>query len=157
MSDRVAVMNRGKVEQIGHPTDVYNRPRTRFVSEFLGAANVFTGTVTASRGDRQWLVGFDLQPPAEGVVESAEPLRPGQRVTVAIRPERMKLVPPTAGTICAQVRDVVFRGTYFAYELTLRGQQQPLFAYSQDRQIIGHDGVGLTWAAENAVVLQDAE
>jgi putative spermidine/putrescine transport system ATP-binding protein len=157
MSDHIAVMAQGKVLQVGRPTEVYDRPRTRFVSEFLGTANVFAGTVADQVGDGVWAVLLDLQSAARGLAEAYEPLATGQRVTLAVRPERVGIGAPTDGAIRASVRDVVFRGTYFAYELTAAGHDQPIFVYSQSRQSVGEDGVvGLSWAPESAVILQDA-
>jgi ABC-type Fe3+/spermidine/putrescine transport system ATPase subunit len=154
MSDRVAVMAQGEVMQIGRPTDVYDRPRTRFVSEFLGTANIFTGTVKCQEGSA-WRIAIDPQGCAEPLI-AAEALSPGQRVTLAVRPEKLILGPPNAAALKAKVRDIVFRGAYFAYELTLPDQEQPLFAYAQNREPIAGDGaVGLTWAPDSAVILDE--
>ncbi len=156
MSDRVAVMAQGEVVQIGRPTEVYDRPRTRFVSEFLGTANIFTGVVTSAAGSCCWSVALDQQPQATGLVNSADALTVGQRVTLAVRPEKLAMGPPAAGAIRAAVRDVVFRGAYFAYELVMPGQDRPLFAYAQARAACDAEGsVGLTWAPGSAVILQD--
>ena len=54
MSNRVAVMSDGQVVQVGRPTDIYERPRNRFVAEFLGTANIVAGTVTAQASERCW-------------------------------------------------------------------------------------------------------
>jgi ABC-type Fe3+/spermidine/putrescine transport system ATPase subunit len=156
MSDRIAVMMRGAVVQVGRPTDVYDRPRTRFVSEFLGTANVFVGTVAQAGTSGTWIVALDVQPHAQAAIMSPEPLTVGQRVTLAVRPERLVIVPATDRVLCAVVKDVVFRGSSFAYELVLAGQDQPIFLYSQVRQNITEDGrVGLSWSPEGAVVLRD--
>ncbi|ELZ87760.1 thiamine ABC transporter ATP-binding protein, partial [Haloferax elongans ATCC BAA-1513] len=76
VSDRVAVLNRGRVEQVGVPRDVYRRPRTRFVAEFVGENNVFDGVVKRSLTDRQAsVVEVESRPETEGVgvaVERAE-------------------------------------------------------------------------------------
>jgi spermidine/putrescine transport system ATP-binding protein len=50
MADRVVIMSRGKIEQIGSPQEIYRSPRTRFVAEFLGSSNIFTGTVAPGEG-----------------------------------------------------------------------------------------------------------
>jgi putative spermidine/putrescine transport system ATP-binding protein len=155
MSDRVAVMAQGEVVQIGRPTEVYDRPRTRFVSEFLGTANIFTGLVKAQAGAACWSVALDSQAEAEGLATTTDTLTIGQRVTLAVRPERLILGSPMPGAIRASVQDVVFRGSYFAYELIAAGQDRPLFAYSQDRETVFADGVGITWAPGSAVVLQE--
>jgi len=157
MSDRVAVMAQGEVVQIGRPTDVYDRPRTRFVSEFLGTANIFGGVVKGATGENCWLVALDLQPQIEGLVASSDALALGQRVTLAVRPEKLMIGPPAPSAIEAWVKDVVFRGAYFAYELTAHGQDRPLFAYSQAREVAVQNGtVGVSWAPGSAVILQES-
>jgi spermidine/putrescine ABC transporter ATP-binding subunit len=156
MSDRVAVMAHGEVVQVGRPTEVYDRPRTRFVSEFLGTANIFTAIVQAAADAGAWRVRIECQPGAEALVATDMPLQPGQSVTLAVRPEQLMLGPAADHAIRAEVRDIVFRGAYFAYELVMPAQEQPLFVYSQQRQPLGAgDLVGLSWRAESAVVLQD--
>jgi putative spermidine/putrescine transport system ATP-binding protein len=81
LSDRIAVMNGGRIEQLGAPDEVYRRPATRFVAQFIGAANVLEGTVADGRLD------------VDGILLDAGPLpvRPGDRAVVAIRPERIRL------------------------------------------------------------------
>jgi ABC-type Fe3+/spermidine/putrescine transport system ATPase subunit len=78
-------MNGGRIEHLGTPDDVYRRPATRFVAQFIGAANVLEGAVTASGA-------LD----AGGVVVDCGPLalKPGDRAVVAIRPERIRLAVP---------------------------------------------------------------
>jgi spermidine/putrescine ABC transporter ATP-binding subunit len=155
MSDRVAVMSEGEIIQIGSPTEVYDRPRTQFVSEFLGTANIFAGTVTGEAGPGQWAVRLDTGA-GEGVVASESGLSAGRRVRIAVRPERLKIGAPGGRALPAKVRDVVFRGSYYAYELGLDGQSEPIFVYTQSRQDVPADGsVGLTWQPDCAILLQD--
>ena len=162
MSDRVAVMQGGRVVQSGPPTEVYDTPRTRFVAEFLGTANVLGGTVQGREG-AHWVV--DLAPgrgtvhEAHGTARAADHLQlaPGHGVSLAVRPERLRIGPVTEGNLVATVVDVVFRGSSFAYELRLPNWGgQELFAYTQDRVPAGPgDTVGLSWAPGAAVVLED--
>ena len=155
ISDRIAVMEAGTVVQLGAPTEVYAKPRTRFVSEFLGTANIFTGRVEAACGPGTWSVALAVQG-AHAVVQ--EPgLAPGQDVTFAVRPERMRLAPPAPAKLRANVQDVVFRGAYYAYELSLPDQETMLFAYSQaDLTLPADRVVGLEWDPADATVLRDA-
>ena len=83
MADVIAVMNRGRIEQLGPPDELYERPRTSFVARFLGASNLLAGTVEDSTGVRL----------ASGaVVRVADALpTPGTRVAVGIRPEKLRL------------------------------------------------------------------
>ena len=157
MSNRVAVMSDGQVVQVGRPTDIYERPRNRFVAEFLGTANIVAGTVTAQASERCWHFALAGEPSASALVQSDIPLAPGGAILLAVRPERIEIGPVVAGTMQALVQDVVFRGSYFAYELRVPGQDAPFFAYSQSRKDIPADGrVGLGWQPDNAIILEDA-
>jgi putative spermidine/putrescine transport system ATP-binding protein len=95
MSDRIVIFNEGRVEQVGTPEEVYERPATRFVAGFLGAANIVTG-------------------------ESARKIF-GRPTTVSIRPERMRLHPPTYSTagdeaaVAATVKEAAFVGANTVY------------------------------------------
>lgn len=103
MSDRVAVMNRGHVEQLGGSDEVYERPRTGFVARFLGASNLIRGRVVAV--DEQVAVQLDGGSVAR-FAPPATPLAPGAEVEVMIRPEWLVLsrAAPGPGTIGARVR-----------------------------------------------------
>ena len=156
MSDRVAVMSQGAVMQVGSPTEVYEHPRSRFVAEFLGTANIFVGKALAP-SEGGWRVGLDGLGDAAGIARADRSLDAGERVLVAVRPERLTIGPPAAGAIRAAVRDLVFRGATFAYELLAPGRDGPLFVYTQARApVAAGETVGLHWPPGAAVVLQDA-
>jgi spermidine/putrescine ABC transporter ATP-binding subunit len=156
MSHRVAVMSDGQVVQVGRPTDIYERPRNRFVAEFLGTANIMGGTVTGQTSERCWQIALAGEPGASTSVQSDVPLAPGSAILLAVRPERIEIGPVVAGTMRALVQDVVFRGSYFAYELRAPGQDTPFFVHSQSREDIPPDGmVGLGWRPDNAIILED--
>jgi putative spermidine/putrescine transport system ATP-binding protein len=156
MSNRVAVMSEGQVVQVGRPTDIYERPRNRFVAEFLGTANIVAGTITGQATERSWHVAFAGEPSACVSVQSDAPLTAGDAILLAVRPERTEIGPVMAGGIKALVQDVVFRGSYFAYELRVPGQDVPFFVYSQSRKDIPADGmVGVGWQPHNAIILED--
>lgn len=75
---------------------------------------------------------------------------------LALRPEHVRIEPSGTGTIRARVKDVVFRGSYFAYELTALASGAVFFAYRQDRIVVPEDGVvDLGWSADRAVLLED--
>lgn len=90
MSDRIAVFNQGRIEQLGTPEEVYERPRTSFVADFIGSANVFVARVLAADARAVRLL-------LEDEVEVALPRRGGLpvpvggRLYVAVRPERVKV------------------------------------------------------------------
>jgi putative spermidine/putrescine transport system ATP-binding protein len=95
MSDRVAVMHRGRIEQVGTPAELYEAPSTRFVADFLGESNFVDGIIVGASADKRWLVrsGGGLEFRGVGAV----PLQAGQPVTAAVRPEKLVIVDDAAG------------------------------------------------------------
>ena len=113
MSDRIAVMSRGRVEQIGTPAEIYDAPASIFVAGFIGSANLFPGRVSAgsvlAKGD-----AVDLAMGSTIEVPSAFGLETGADVTVMIRPER--LVPNEGETVpgrsfVGEIREVIYQGS----------------------------------------------
>jgi len=96
LSDRIIVMNAGAIEQTGTGADVFERPQTRFVAEFMGRANLFDGRVRSMRG----LTGIELEGNGIGIV-LAERCRHNDRATVMIRPERIVMQSATAPVAAA--------------------------------------------------------
>ncbi|MGB3257997.1 MAG: ABC transporter ATP-binding protein [Ornithinimicrobium sp.] len=85
MSAAIAVMNGGRIEQVGTPREIYDRPTTRFVAEFIGTSNFIDGTVSGHEGD-----AVVVETPLGKLgVRTAEPHTPGAQVVISIRPERV--------------------------------------------------------------------
>ena len=105
LSDRIAVMSRGRIEQLGAPREIYERPASRFVADFIGASTVLRGRAVAR----------DLVALASGLtirVAVGEALRAGEEVELAIRPERVRLAEgPGEGTAEARVEGLVYQGS----------------------------------------------
>ena len=152
MADRVAVMSAGRILQIGPPTEVYNRPRNRFVAEFLGTANIF-----AARRDG---AGCVLE---VGSAKLPCPLAaPGARekFLVAIRPESVRFTPPGSGGVAMRVVGHVFRGSYHAFELAAEGLETRVFAYRAaaegwETALVEGDPVEVSWHDGAVVPLDD--
>ncbi len=155
MSDRIAVMAEGEIVQIGSPIDIYERPESQFVSEFLGTANIFEGQVAGPAEDGMWNIKLAL-PNAPIVKVSGPPhLVTSGTIRLAVRPERLG-IKRDAETLRARVRGIVFRGSYYAYELDLPGSSRPLYVYSGERTEAAEDGtIGLSWPENYAIVLNE--
>jgi putative spermidine/putrescine transport system ATP-binding protein len=136
MSDRVAVFDHGRIEQVGPPRALYARPRTRFVARFVGSSNVLDG-------------------------EAAARLAGGARA-VAIRPEQIGFGRPEAGQLGAggRVIDVQFHGATSRYEVDCGGTRLAVTLANRDgdrerdRPEVGAD-VELRWSPEAMVALED--
>ncbi|MCZ7676306.1 MAG: ABC transporter ATP-binding protein [Roseovarius sp.] len=94
MADRVVIMSRGKIEQIGTPQEIYHAPRNRFVAEFLGSANIFTGRIVERAGEN-WMVETDYGRFAVPASKAAEKTV-GDSVSFIVSAENMQLGPESA-------------------------------------------------------------
>ena len=120
MSDRLAVMHAGRIEQLGPPKEVYERPDTTFVASFLGISNLLMGTARRRNGETCTVAVGEFELVAEGVPG------PGQ-AQVVIRPERVRLEPHDASgenRIPALVERVVYRGSADQVFTRLPGGEQ---------------------------------
>jgi spermidine/putrescine ABC transporter ATP-binding subunit len=103
LSDRIAVMNRGRIEQLGAPREIYERPSSRFVADFIGASTVLRGRAVAA--DRVAVAAGALH------VLSARALPAGAEVELAIRPERVRMaLGPGDNVLDARVEGLVYQG-----------------------------------------------
>ena len=120
ISDRLAVMNKGRVEQIGSPDEVYRRPRTPFVADFIGKMNFFAGTVTRVDGDT---ITLHLQIDEKSVTvkplyEGDKPLASGDRVLLGYRPEHLMVTKDAGqGVISGHVQIIQHLGQMVRYEV----------------------------------------
>ena len=118
LSDRIAVMHRGRIEQLGAPREIYERPATRFVADFIGASTVLRGRAVAA--DRVTVAGETL-----GVTGAALPM--ASDVELAIRPERARLVPgPGDNVLQARIETLVYQGAQTEVTATLGDGQRVL-------------------------------
>jgi putative spermidine/putrescine transport system ATP-binding protein len=105
MSDRIAVFNQGRIEQVGTPTELYERPATRFVAGFVGETNFLKVDVLESRGNHCTVSVHGVPMTARGPIAAG----PGRSVTLAVRPERLSLSAAGQG-VPAELLDVIYLG-----------------------------------------------
>lgn len=135
ISDRIAVMKKGVIQQTASPHTIYTRPYNVFVSTFIGHSNLFKGHIEAAAGEK--LVVF-----ADGyrmkMTTLSEEAADGQEVVISVRPEEFSICTEGEGVRC-QVATKVFLGKYVNYSLDFPEEMlvpnQPSIEYSQD---LGH-------------------
>ena len=130
MSDTVVVMNKGNIQQIGSPQDIYNEPRNAFVAKFIGDSNIVDGIM-----EKDFLVSFGGQEFA--CVDRG--FKPREPVQVVIRPEDVDIVPPSAGKLTGLVREVIFKGVHFEMHVDVEGKEWLIHSTqaSQPGELIG--------------------
>jgi spermidine/putrescine transport system ATP-binding protein len=160
MSDRLVVMNAGRIEQLGKPREVYERPRTRFVAGFIGTSNIISGRVASMDGGTAVLeTGADetvAVPDANEVGATA-----GAPLDITVRPEKIVLSAdrpePGRCAIRGRVTEVVYLGTSTQYAVTaLGGSDLRVFVQNaSDADDIAErgDDVWLSWRPEHTLPL----
>jgi spermidine/putrescine ABC transporter ATP-binding subunit len=144
ISDRIAVMNAGRIEQIGAPRQIYDRPRTRFVADFIGEINVFAG---------EWQSGSFI---AHGKQLPAPAGPASGKASIAVRPERISLEDAANAPLTGRIQTSSFVSGQMNYRVLLDGGHQIMAkeAAARPERSIG-DTVGARWTVKDVVVFQD--
>ncbi len=164
MSNRIAVMNKGRYEQLGDPEQLYERPTTRFVAGFLGVSNLLPGTIEGADGTFATLRLTDgaLVRAPRALVDGAT----GAAVEIGVRPEKIRMrepdveVPTGHNELAGTVRDASYIGVSTQYEVVTAGGGS-LTVYEQNveratRAELWRPGeaVRLTWSPDHSFVVQ---
>jgi spermidine/putrescine transport system ATP-binding protein len=164
MSDRIAVMNRGAVEQVGVPEDVYERPETTFVAGFIGVSNLIPGMVASANGDRARVdleAGVSIEAQSNG-------LGTGERCHAVVRPEKLRIsraeesAPDGHPSVDGVVDSSVYLGTTTQIVVRLAGDVPMTVlvpnADEADRQRLpgGGASVRLSWAPEHIHLVRES-
>jgi spermidine/putrescine transport system ATP-binding protein len=160
MSDRIAVMNQGRVEQIGDPEDVYDRPSTTFVAGFIGVSNLMPGTVRRSgeNGEIELDSGVQVSTDVDGFA-------PGDRCHAVVRPEKLAIDSADGGepSVEGLVESSIYLGTSTQLIVHLDGEVRmtvlvPNADEAERRRLPGGGAkVKLSWAPEHMHVVRESE
>ena len=178
LSDRIAVMNEGRILQVGTPSEIYDSPQNRFVADFIGTSNFFDGTLISTDGDFAAVVS-NTEPSFKFVCPHSEDASIDTSVTLVIRPERIDISaepnPDVPNCLRGVIQDESYLGTTVQYTVQTdyptpiivnqqwRGNSETL-PYSigeqnRDKREMHRfrqgDTVYLQWTAENAIVLKE--
>jgi len=161
MSDRIAVMSRGRVQQMGTPVEIYERPANQFVADFIGESNFLEGRITSlSKGEAVVFIP-DLDAELTGLPVS-EGLVNGEVVTVSIRPEKILISekPMNQNTFSGKVVNTVYIGTDTHVFVEIRGRRVKVFEQNRISRLdpgsfytLGQDVI-LVMMPENVLVLK---
>ncbi|SEK11072.1 ABC transporter ATP-binding protein [Paraburkholderia diazotrophica] len=159
ISDRVVVMEAGRITQIDTPYRAYERPENRFVSQFIGKANMLAGTVVARDGDAIRIdLGQDLaqtgsiaQLSSRGQGQGhAHGIDVGDAVTLCIRPEKLRLCAPGEGRLSGNVTSRFFLGSQWLYRLDSRVGEMLVCCQNEGNEPFSEGAqVGIDWHADS--------
>ncbi len=128
MSDTIVVMNKGKIQQMGSPEDIYNEPKNSFVARFIGQSNIFDGVMLDDFKVKFCDTEFDCVDKGFDKNEDIE---------VVIRPEDIKMVSPQEGMLKGKVTSVVFKGVH--YEIEVVENDRKWILHNTKSAIVGED------------------
>ncbi len=152
LADRIAIINEGKLVQVGEPDDIYEHPRTRFAASFLGDANFIEG-----KSDGQGAVG---QTPFGTIRTSGTLPESGTSVTLAVRPEKFHVsagdpAPGAMNALTGTVRQAVYSGSSVTYLVEAGGHEFRMFQQNRETSLFQPgEAVSLTWSPEHTVVVE---
>lgn len=163
ISDRIAVMNKGEILQIGTPAEVYESPANMFVADFLGENNFFEGEVIEIL-DNQF-AKIQVKDLGEWIIEQDKPVKVGDYVKLSIRPEKIKLTKTkpkdlknTINSIPVYVDELIYSGFQSKYFVHLYGKKEYSFkVFKQHAVYFDDNDEGAIWWDEDAYISWDAD
>jgi spermidine/putrescine transport system ATP-binding protein len=162
MSDRIAVMSRGKALQIGAPVEIYERPNNRFVADFIGETNFLTGTVRTINGDMATVFVPEFQAECTGLCTRG--LGVGEQAAISIRPEKIRISDePSGQNNCFQalVVDTAYIGSDTRLIVNVGGRRMNIWEQNKistlDPRAYYHEGqeVWIHLLPENTLIMQE--
>jgi spermidine/putrescine transport system ATP-binding protein len=165
MSDRIAVVNKGRIEQVAASEVIYSRPATKFVAQFIGDTNLLDGRVESKEGSV-------LIVESQGVKirtrdGNGESLSPGNIIHMSLRPEKIKLLrqnqnriqrdaPVVENVFEGRIKNETFMGSIIRYVVVLDGGPELLVEASNETDDILHvgDAAQVTWSKESCILLK---
>lgn len=152
MADRIVIMNGGRIEQLGSPSELYERPQTAFVAGFLGASNLLEGTV-AGDGRVRLSDGTVVQVPREALTNGTG------TVQIGVRPEKLRIGGEEANSLSGSVKESAYIGVSTQYIVDTPAG--PVTVYVQNDRPGGQVATGerltLSWSPESTFVVDAQE
>jgi putative spermidine/putrescine transport system ATP-binding protein len=164
MSDRIAIFSDGRIEQLGSGEDLYDRPASLFVADFIGESNILRGRYEADGASGGWMTHGPWRWRVGRVAAERAALPTGSAAALVVRPERTRIVgartdaSPEANVVDATVGEVLNLGPDTKYELTLEGGQRVAVREPRDgtgRDLQRGETIRLSWAVADGLLVVD--
>ena len=154
MSDRIAVMHGGVIEQIGTPVEVYEHPKTRFVAGFIGETNIFDGEVSAVDGNV-----ITIETRLGQIKSEAEGVNKGDKIAVSIRPEQLKLSssPVEGFGLHGKVKDFIYVGSVIKTNIDAEDFEIKHARVASESSYKEGEEVYIYWDPKKSVVITDTK
>jgi putative spermidine/putrescine transport system ATP-binding protein len=163
LSDRICLMNQARIEQVGTPADLYDRPATRFAAGFIGHSNLLEGALDdacGASGEAILLAAGGRIPLPLNAMGAMNPMGasvahggPGARHTLLVRPEAPRLVEPTSGFVDGTIADIVFFGSDTRVQLAMNDGSELTVRCERSLSPRIGDKVGVVWDPHRTTLL----
>jgi iron(III) transport system ATP-binding protein len=161
IADRMAVLNKGHIEQVGRPRDLYHRPNNLFVAGFMGETNFISGTIASAQNG-----SCEIETAIGKITSSAFPdsINTGDPITLSLRPESLRLGETASDALNAfdaQIHDTVYLGEVAQHQVSIgeNGQLTTLKAFELNPKFVARDEsrqrARISFDPGDAVVLKD--
>ena len=164
MSDRIAIFSAGRIEQLGSGEDLYDRPASLFVADFIGESNILRGRYEVDGADGPWMTRGQSRWRIGHVAAERAALEAGSAAALVVRPERIHLVDaasaggPGMNVVDATVAEVLYLGPDTKYQLALENGQRMVVREPREgsgRELQRGDAVRLGWSVEDGLLVAD--
>jgi len=163
MSDRIAIFSMGRIEQLGSGADLYDRPASLFVADFIGESNILRGRYEIDGGSGGWMTRDEARWRVGAASASRSDVGPGAAAALVVRPERMRVLSDGApadglNTTDATVDEVLYLGPDIKYQLALPWGQRVSIREPRDvdaRELQRGDHVRIGWKVEDGLLVAD--
>ena len=146
MSDRIAVIKDGKIEQIGTPVEVYEKPKSIYVADFLGEANIFKG-----------IVKDDICVCEEANIKIISKFKNDTKVNLIVRPENVKLSKEKNSDLIGTIYEQIYDGAFTKILIKVNKKIIKAIISGNDKLYKRNDEVYLTWDIEDAIILESED
>ena len=164
ISDRIAIMVDGKIVEIDTPTNIYERPKTKFAGRFVGASNTFTGKVVSKKNA---MIQVETESGLKISALGDKKISVGENVEIVVRPERLTVLPEnvsdeTDNRVIGEIEEVTYQGEFTELEITLTSGDKMAVRLANKAGRLGENGtprkgdrVAVSWARNDCIVLLD--
>jgi putative spermidine/putrescine transport system ATP-binding protein len=163
MSDRIAIFSMGRIEQLGSGEDLYDRPASLFVADFIGESNILRGTYETDGGAGGWMTHEGARWRVGGAAAAGSDIAGGATAALVVRPERMRILDGEAvgqdvNTLDATVDEVLYLGPDTKYQLALPSGQRIAIREPREanaRELQRGDRVRVGWSVDDGLLVGD--
>jgi spermidine/putrescine transport system ATP-binding protein len=166
ISDRIAIMNQGSIEQLGTPKEIYEAPCSNFVASFIGDSNFFEGLVCSDISEEY--IKLDVECFGQLICQRNRPVGLQEAIIVGVRPEKIHIskLKPTSSQVCnllqAKVEDIIYLGPQTKYWVKIGNKRvivlhQHHHFLSREEMITWNDQVWISWEASDSFILEKSK